>query len=159
MQYEVVDSQAIAFSRALYAALGLGLTLDEAVWSGRVAMLQAPGGDAGGAVNVEWGVPVLYNRLSNGALFPERLAQATESAEALRKVFSQTVSGVLSGTMIGVDVKLIKNGVHVIQKVKTVKGEMTGVRARTAGAGANILVEQKAENVDGKMIGYQADEL
>lgn len=159
MQYEVIDSQAIAFSRALYAALGLGLTLDEAVWSGRAAMLQAPGEDSGGAVNVEWGVPVLYNRLSSGALFPERVARATASAEALRKVFSQTVSGVMSGTMTGVEVKLIKNGVHVVQKVKTVTGEVTGIRAGTAGAGADILVEQEFEDVQGTVTGAVFDEL
>lgn len=159
MQYEVIDSQAIAFSRALYAALGLGLTLDEAVWSGRAAMLEAPGEDGGGAVNVEWGVPVLYNRLSSGALFPERMARATPSAEALRKVFSQTVSGVLSGEMTGVEVRLIKNGVHVIQEVKTVTGEVTGIRAGTAGAGAEIRVDQKAETVKGSMKGAVFDEL
>ena len=147
MQYEVIDTHAIAFSRAFYTALGLGLSLDEAMWSGRVAMLQATGGDSGAAVNVEWGVPVLYSRLSGGALFPERMARATASADTFRRVFSQTVNGIHEGAMTGVEVSFIENGVRIVQKVKEARGQITGIRAGEAGAGANILVEQQLETV------------
>ena len=59
MQYTVYDEAAIAFARRFYQALAAGLSLDEAVLAGRLAMLNqgAPG-------DVEWGVPVLYRRSS-----------------------------------------------------------------------------------------------
>jgi len=39
MQYEILDKHAIAFSEAFYVALAAGLSVDEAVSSGRLAML------------------------------------------------------------------------------------------------------------------------
>lgn len=163
MQYEVVDTQAIAFSRAFYAALGLGLTLDEAVWSGRVAMLESTSGVLGAPVNVEWGVPVLYSRLPDGALFPERIQQSgsNPAAEAFRKVISQTITGIQEGSMTGVKVSLIKNGVKIVQKVKEARGKLTGMEAGTAGANANIVIEQEVETAgkDAVIIGIQLDEL
>lgn len=146
MQYEVYDLQATAFSRAFYAALGLGLSLDEATWSGRVAMLDSTGTEQ---VNVEWGVPVLYSRLPDGALFPERILQSgsNPAAEIFRKVFTQTVTGIQEGTMTGVKVDLIKNGVKIVQKVKEARGEVVGIDAGKAGANANIVVEQEFDTV------------
>jgi hypothetical protein len=145
MQYEVQDQQAIAFHQAFYAALGLGLSLDEAVWSGRVAMLQTTSSELDAGVNVEWGVPVLYSRLPTGALFPERLAKAGPAAQELRRVFTQTVTGIQQGTMTGVKVELIENGVKIVQKVKEALGQIRGIEAATAGAGANIVVEQEID--------------
>jgi hypothetical protein len=163
MQYEVIDQQAIAFSRAFYAGLGLGLSLDEAVWSGRVAMLETTSTELDAIVNVEWGVPVLYSRLPNGALFPERIKQsgAGPAAEAFRKVFTQTVTGIQEGTMTGVTVGLIQNGVKVVQKVKEARGNITGIQVGTAGANANIVVEQEIETVgkDSIIIGGTFDEI
>jgi hypothetical protein len=153
MQYEVVDAQATAFSRNFYTALGLGLSLDEAVWSGRAAMLQATSGDAEVPVDVQWGVPVLYSRLSDGALFPERMAKATAAAVTFLKVFSQTVTGIQTGEMTGVRVEFIKNGVKVVQKVREIKGTVVGIEGTVAGtgarvgAGARIEVTQEAESV------------
>jgi len=163
MQYEVLDEQAIAFSRAFYAALALGLSLDEATWSGRVAMLDSTSTDPEQPINVEWGVPVLYSRLADGALLPERIAASgsNPAAEAFRKVIDQTVTGIMDGAMIGVKVNLINNGVKVVQKVKTVGGKLTGVEAGKAGANANIVVEQEIETVgkDATVVAMQLDEL
>lgn len=163
MQYEVVDRQAIAFSRAFYAALGLGLSLDEAVWSGRVAMLETNSTEMDAIVNIEWGVPVLYSRLSDGALFPERikLSGAGPAAEAFRKVFSQTVTGIQEGTMTGVTVGFIQNGVKIVQKVKEARGEITGVQADMAGANARIVVEQEIDTTgeDSVIIGGRFNNL
>ncbi len=148
MQYQVYDVQAIAFARAFYAALGLGLSLDEATWSGRVAMLESTSTDPDATINVEWGVPVLYSRLTDGALFPERMKESGSSsaAEMFRKVFTQTITGIHEGTMTGVKVDLIENGVKIVQKVKEARGKLTGIQAGTAGANANIVVEQQIEN-------------
>ncbi len=161
MQYEVIDAQAIAFNRAFYSALGLGLSLEVATWSGRVAMLQATSDDLDAGVNIEWGVPVLYTRLSNGAVFPERMAKATASAEAFRKVFSQTVTDIQKGKMTGVEVSMIENGVKIVQKVKTAVGQITGINAGTADAGANILVEQVIETAGNgsEIVGAKFDRL
>lgn len=163
MQYEVIDTQAIAFSRAFYAALGLGLSLDEATWSGRAAMLETVSTELDKEVNVEWGVPVLYSRLPDGALFPERIKESgsNPAAEAFRKVFIQTVTGIQEGTMTGVTVGLIQNGVKIVQKVKEARGNVTGIQAGTAGANANIVVEQEIGTVgkDSVVIGGVFDEL
>jgi len=147
MQFKVRHVEAEAFSRAFYAALALGLTLDEAVWSGRVAMLETTSADTDAPVNVEWGVPVLYSRLPDGALFPERIKESGSgpAAEAFRKVFTQTVNGIQDGTMTGIKVRLIENGVHIVQKVKEARGKITGIEAVSAGANANIVVEQEFE--------------
>jgi CHAT domain len=155
MQFKVKHVEAEAFSRAFYAALALGLSLDEAVWSGRVAMLKSGISDSDAAANVEWGVPVLYSRLPDGALFPERIkvSGAGPSAEAFRKVFTQTVTGIQEGTMTGVSVELIQNGVKIVQMVKEARGQIIGIKAGTADANANIVVEQKIENVTGTICG------
>lgn len=161
MQYPVEEPAAQAFSRTFYTALGLGLGLDEAMWSGRVAMLRAAGSSVDTPATVQWGVPVLYSRLADGALFPERTAQATGSAEAFRKVISQTVTSIQKGELTGVDVKMIKNGVKVVQTLKTVTGHVTGLKTIETGDNVNIQVEQVIETVekDAVIIGFQADEI
>ena len=147
MQFKVEHLAAEAFSSAFYGARVLGLSLDEAVWSGRVAMLRTSSAELEATANVEWGVPVLYSRLPNGALFPERIKDsgASPAAETFRKVFSQTVTGIQDGTMIGVTVSLVQNGVKIVQKVREARGEITGIKAGTAGANASIVVEQEIE--------------
>src|SRR5690606_33002039 len=55
MQYEVLDDMAILFSQGFYRALAAGLTVDEAVSVGRLAVLEKSS-----EKGVEWGVPTLY---------------------------------------------------------------------------------------------------
>lgn len=64
MQYEVLDDMAIVFSRAFYAALLAGWTVDEAVSAGRRAVFSQSEEDG-----VEWGVLTLYMRSIDGILF------------------------------------------------------------------------------------------
>lgn len=141
MQFEVIDTNAIEFSRAFYAALGLGLSLDEAMWIGRSAMLNSTEYDDGG-VNLEWGVPVLYSRLSDGALFPERMEEATDAAEAFKYAVSQSISGIMAGTMTGVKVGMLDDGLEVVQEVKTITGSATGAVVNETGSGAKIVIRQ-----------------
>jgi len=163
MQFKVGHVEAEAFSRGFYAALALGLTLDEAVWSGRVAMFETTSADTDSPINVEWGVPVLYSRLPDGALFPDRIKESGSgaAAEAFRKVFTQTVTGIQEGTMTGVTVELIKNGVKIVQKVKELRGELIGIDAGTAGANATIEVKQVIEKSGpgSKIVGGKFKEL
>jgi hypothetical protein len=64
MQFPVQDSSAIGFATGFYGSLALGLSIDEAVHAGRVAVAQAD--DARG-----WATPVLHLRSPDGAIFTE----------------------------------------------------------------------------------------
>ena len=123
MQYEVLDEQAIAFSRMLYTCIAAGLTLDEAVSAGRQAMLASSDGN-----NVEWGVPVLYMRSTSGALFPEIAAQTTNAAAQLRVAIEQVVDTIeQGGEVVGIRAEQLRDGSFTVtQKVNVVKGTITG---------------------------------
>ncbi|MBN1149057.1 MAG: SUMF1/EgtB/PvdO family nonheme iron enzyme [Anaerolineales bacterium] len=83
MQYEITDRAAIEFSQAFYKALADGLPVDAAVSEARKALSLAV------ANSLEWGVPALYMRAENGALFewaadhgPRTTGQAAAKAAA-----------------------------------------------------------------------------
>jgi hypothetical protein len=71
MQFKILDSSAIAFSSILYESLAAGLTIDEAVSKGRLAIYTLGNND-----ERDWGVPVLYLRAEEGVLFPKAKAAA-----------------------------------------------------------------------------------
>ncbi len=79
MQFAVKDTSAISFMGAFYKALLAGLTLDEAVCAGRVALSTAQQDVRG------LGTPVLYLRDGDGLLLPE-LAALPEAAAAQSQV-------------------------------------------------------------------------
>ena len=70
MQYEISDPAAVAFARGFYAAIARGRSVDDAISSGRVAILGL------GDKTLEWVTPVLYLRGHDSRLFtlPARLA-------------------------------------------------------------------------------------
>jgi hypothetical protein len=73
MQFAVSDPAAIAFSRGFYTAIAHGHSVDDAIRSGRIAILGAPH-------TLEWVTPVLYVRGENTQLFslpatPRRVIQ------------------------------------------------------------------------------------
>lgn len=131
MQYEVYDNSAIAFSRRFYQAVAAGLSLDEAVTAGRLAVLnlEAP-------FDLDFGVPVLYLRAADGILFPEAAADA--SLESQRQATRLTIQ----------------------QQIKEIQGIVTGVEAGTI-ENAQIDVDQTAGRVSqgGKLTGVQADRI
>jgi hypothetical protein len=63
MQYEISDPAAVAFCRGFYGAIARGRGVDEAVTSGRVAIIGLSGR------TLEWVTPVLYLRGRNSRLF------------------------------------------------------------------------------------------
>jgi hypothetical protein len=79
MQYEITDPAAIAFSRGFYGAITRGRGVDDAVSSGRVAIIGLSGR------TLDWVTPVLYLRGNDRHLFavpepetariPERLVR------------------------------------------------------------------------------------
>jgi hypothetical protein len=160
MQYEVVDEQAIEFNRTFYAALASGLSLDEAVSLGRLAMLRATEPAVDRPISVEWGVPVLYSRMPDGALFPERIARAGAAAEEFRKVITQTAGRIeRDGVVTGLTVRRIRSGVKVEQRADVVLGELTGIRGGAAEDDASVRVEQKLGTVSGNVTGADFDEI
>jgi hypothetical protein len=156
MQFEVYDVHAIAFSRTFYGALAAGLCLDEAMALGRLAMYQVTV-DAG--VHVEWGVPVLYSRLLDGAIIPELVERETETAQKLRMVIQQTVGTIQeTGEVIGVDADTLEGCFDINQSADDVKGTMIGYRSRSVQSGS-IDVNQDIGTVSGSVTGVRLDDL
>ncbi|WP_414573502.1 CHAT domain-containing protein [Nostoc sp. CCY 9925] len=123
MQYEVLDNHAIAFSETFYAALAAGLSVDEAVAAGRLAML---GQDASNQrklevvsessysqylsnekpANAQWGVPVLYMRSADSIIFPRKTSAV---AEEIRRVIQLNIGSIKNGSnFTGLKVKRAK---------------------------------------------------
>jgi len=72
MQYAIADSSAVTFSRALYRALADGWPLDAAVTEGRKAISARVTAD-----DMDWGIPVLFMRSSDGVLWKEETGEIT----------------------------------------------------------------------------------
>ncbi len=162
MQHRVADQAAIAFSEAFYAALAVGLSLDEAMFAGRRATLLELTTDPSPEMKVpiEWGVPVLYSRLPDGQLFPERMQNAGDAAREFRKVINQSVNLVdTDGNVMGVRAALVKSGFQLNQKLGIVKGKATGAIIGTLGEEAELEVNQEADTVSGTLTGAVFDEL
>ena len=131
MQYEILDKHAIAFSEAFYVALAAGLSVDEAVSSGRLAMLGqevsnqrtlVPAGKTDGSqsdkppANVQWGVPALYMRSADSVIFPRKTSEPSVVAEQIRKVIQQKVGSIQnSSDFTGIKVKRVTGSVEIIQ--------------------------------------------
>jgi hypothetical protein len=134
MQYAIKDGAAIAFSEGLYTGLAAGLSMDEAVYAGRLAILGKAGRD-----DVEWGVPVLYMRSGNGVVFPQLTERPSSVRDQLRTIVDQTVRLVArGGSVTGIDVERLDlslgslgdalQNLEVHQRIETVEGTVTGIR-------------------------------
>jgi hypothetical protein len=162
MQSTVLDEPAAEFARAFYGALASGLSLDEAMSAGRLAMLWTSDIESGDAADAEWGVLVLYSRLPNGTLFPERMAKAGAEAEAYRTVIRQVVGTIeTGGTVTGLRARVVNGSLLVEQKVTTVArgASLGGLVAGRVGDSARIAVKQDADTVAGDMTGATVDEV
>jgi hypothetical protein len=96
--------------------------------AGRLAMYDVTSAQIGQSGFLEWGVPVLYSRLSDGKLFPERMERAGANAQAIRKTIQQTVDTITeTGRVVGIKIVRSGSAFEVIQKADVVKGEMIGV--------------------------------
>lgn len=93
MQYEISDPAAVAFCRGFYGAIARGHGVDEAVTSGRVAIIGLSGR------TLEWVTPVLYLRGRDSRLFtmPGRSSADTAApgnrGEGLTSKLATTLSG------------------------------------------------------------------
>jgi hypothetical protein len=107
MQFPVRDDSATAFAKHFYGALALGLSIDDAVSAGRVAVAALE--DARG-----WANPALYLRADNGVIFPAIAADPqleTARQQAVLRIVqtAKTVRGLFEGPTI----ERITNGAHV----------------------------------------------
>ena len=133
MQYEVLDDEAIKFTKAFYTALSSGLSLDEAMSFGRLAMYEDSGDDLDQTVPLEWGIPVLYSRLPDGILVRRLAERESETADKIRVSVEQVIDLIDEGSeVIGIDTTELIPG-DVKQEVKTVKkgSKLTGYVQRS----------------------------
>jgi hypothetical protein len=162
MQQAIEDPAAIAFSGAFYAALASGLSLDEAMFAGRRAMISdlqtSPTPDT--AVPIEWGVPVLYSRLPDGKLFPERMNNAHDAAAQYRTVIKDAIDVVTEdGKVTVIKADRVKNGFQVFSKVGIMEGPHTVAKLGKIEEGASIYIESKIDEVRDEHIGLDVGEI
>ena len=158
MQQPVEDVASVAFGRGFYGALFSGLSLDEAVSVGRLAMMRPPEQP----YFAEWGVPVLYSRLENGMLFPERVAAQGATAQTFRKVVDLQVAEIQQGgSLVGIDVGRLASGVKVSARLSSVQGSATLADIRTVDVDANLDVQAVIGTIGpgGSVTGLKVDEL
>lgn len=125
MQYKVYNKAALHFARRFYQTLAAGLSLDEAVLQGRLAVI-----NLGSPFEVDFGVPVLYLRAADSVVFPELghdAAMNTTRAE-LNLVIEQRVEKLRGSKLIGLDVEVMESGNANVNQVadEVTDSEMIG---------------------------------
>lgn len=154
MQYFIGDNSTIAFVDKFYHALVSGLSIDEAVTHGRIAVTQ---------INTcDWGVPVLYLRASDGIIFPEYMADsALEQVREQMRINVQQQVKVIGGKLIGAEAARMTRGEvkvkHKVGKV-TKSGEVIGFKGQQMDGG-RVETDQRVEKVDdgGSVTGVRLD--
>jgi hypothetical protein len=125
MQYKILNQPAVKFAREFYRGLVVGLSVDEAVYWGRLAVHDPDDPSA------SWGIPVLYHRSADGVVFPHFHQRPSATADALRVRVRQVVDTIGKGGKV-VGVKVVQGvgavgSIHVIEDVGVVNGTLTGV--------------------------------
>jgi hypothetical protein len=155
MQFAVYDAHAIAFTKSFYGVLAAGLSLDEAMSAGRLAMYGVTNTQLDQPGFLEWGVPVLYSRLPDGKLFPERMERAGTTAEHLRAIIQQTIGTITeTGSVVGYEGDLTNGTFAVTQNVENVAGKLVGASGKGSGT-----VNQNITNVSGTVEGVHIKDL
>lgn len=161
MQYTIEDGLAAAFSAALYRALAVGLTIDEAVSLGRAA-IRAEAIDGRPHVR-DWGVPVLYLRAPGGVVFnPIRDVRARREAESqLEQLVQQRVRRVSKrGRLVGARIEAMAVGAVKVEQKVTEEANGFVLGATTFGLeGGRLTVRQEADVVSGTMVGARIGRL
>jgi hypothetical protein len=95
MQYLVRDDAAREFIHAFYLALAAGFSVDEAVSTGRLAVLSISEESS-----VQWGIPTLYLRAKDGQIFPELSQRKTDAADYVQKTVNASVKEITRGAKV-----------------------------------------------------------
>jgi hypothetical protein len=136
MQYRVLDSSALKVARAFDTPLAVGLSVDEAVSQGRLALFDPDD------ISAPWGIPVLYLRSTDGVVFPHLATRPSATAAALRSAVNQVVRIVDGGgevtAVVASDPESLRSVAAlgagaVSQSVGEVRGsgKVTGIRVGT----------------------------
>jgi hypothetical protein len=136
MQYEVLNTAATVFSRGFYTALASGLTIDEAVSYGRLAMLAASGEE-----EMQWGIPTLYLQAWDGVLFPEIARQPPASAREIRKTIRLVIGAVDKRSQLNAIVaKRIKSDLKIT--IGTIGGVAKVIKADVIDSDVDVRVRR-----------------
>lgn len=123
MQYEVLDVLAMPFSKRFYTAIASGLSIDEAVSLGRLEMYREA--DERG---IDWGIPVLYMRSSNGVIFPEIAKQEPTTANELRIENEARIKTIKGGKFIGIEIEKVVKANKILNKLDLDTAENTEIK-------------------------------
>jgi CHAT domain-containing protein len=118
MQYKVSDRLAVPFSKRFYTALASGLSIDEAVSLGRLEMYREA--DNGG---IDWGIPVLYMRSSNGVIFPEIAKQEPKIAHDLRIEGEARIKTIKGGKFSVIEIDKVVKANQLVGKLEADSAE------------------------------------
>jgi hypothetical protein len=124
MQYKLLDDMGSVLSEPFYVSLAAGLTIDEAMTAGRLAVLEKST-DKG----VEWGVPTLYLRATDGVLFPALTQRKSPTADGINLAIESIITTVENGgKVIGIVFEKDpgQGTFKVTHKIETVKGTVIG---------------------------------
>lgn len=140
-QYRIQDRCAIAFGRQFYRALAGGLPVERAVAAGRIGAYNA---DKSGR---DWGVPVLYLRAGDGAIFAgaaDRQARAGNRSAAEAQV-QLRIGEIRAGGVV-----------HGAELERMLEGKL-GVDIKVAGEVRGRLVGAKIEDLEHASVSAQVD--
>lgn len=136
MQYEVLDTAVTLFSRGFYTALASGLSVDEAVSYGRLAMLAASGEEA-----VQWGIPTLYLQSWDGVLFPQIAEEPPAAVRQVRRTIRLAIGEVeKGGELRAVVAKRIKTDLKI--KIEEIKGVARLIKAEEVDSDIDVKVKR-----------------
>jgi|SRR5882724_5372167 len=155
MQFPVGDDSALRFAKNFYTALAIGLSIDESVAAGRVAVanLDDPRG---------WANPTLYLRVPDGVIFPTIAADPKlEAARQKATVKSTQRIRELSGKAIALKIGQLGAGAtaEATQVIDVVKKEAEAVGFEGDVVSGNLKVNQTVDELEGDLIGADLDQL
>jgi CHAT domain len=151
MQFPVDDKSALLFAEHFYASLAAGLSIDEAVAAGRVAV--AVSDDPRG-----WATPVLYLRSPDGVIFSE-LASDQRLETARIKAYQRIDT--LRGKAINADIGHVATGaaVEATSIIGEVKEGATAINVKADTVGGSVDSRQEIKEVKGETIGVSIKNL
>lgn len=136
MQYAVLNTAATVFSRGFYTALASGLTVDESVSYGRLAMLAAAGEE-----ELQWGIPTLYLQSWDGVLFPQIAQQPPASSKEIRKTIRLAIGEVEKGSKLyAIVAKRIKSDLKI--KIGRINGVARVIKADEVESNVDVKVDR-----------------
>ena len=151
MQYEVLNTAATFFSRGFYTALASGLTVDESVSYGRLAMLAASAEE-----EMQWGIPTLYLQAWDGVLFPQIAKQPPVVVKEVRKTIRIAIGEVEKGGKLqAIVAKRIKSDLKI--KIGEIEGVARVIKSDQVDSNIDVKVDRVGKG--GKATILEVDDL